>query len=116
MPPSNKRAIRKFIEAGRKHGIDAELVTRRDYAKLAEFDALFIRVTTQVNHYSYRFARRAEREGMVVIDDPLSILRCSNKVYLAELLRRSRIPTPPSVVLAPGGLDAAEQVCGYPWC
>jgi glutathione synthase/RimK-type ligase-like ATP-grasp enzyme len=114
MPPSNKRAIRKFIEAGRKHGIDAELVTRRDYAKLAEFDALFIRVTTQVNHYSYRFARRAEREGMVVIDDPLSILRCSNKVYLAELLRRSRIPTPPSVVLAPGGLDAAEQVCGYP--
>jgi len=114
MPPSNKRAIRKFIEAGKKHGIDAELITRRDYAKLAEFDALFIRVTTQVNHYSYRFARRAEREGMVVIDDPLSILRCSNKVYLAELLRRSRIPTPPSVVLAPGGLDAAEQVCGYP--
>jgi glutathione synthase/RimK-type ligase-like ATP-grasp enzyme len=51
---------------------------------------------------------------MVVIDDPLSILRCSNKVYLAELLRRNRIPTPPSVVLAPGGLDAAEQVCGYP--
>jgi glutathione synthase/RimK-type ligase-like ATP-grasp enzyme len=114
MPPSNRRAIRKFIEAGKRHGIDAELITRRDYAKLAEFDALLIRVTTQVNHYSYRFARRAEREGMVVIDDPLSILRCSNKVYLAELLRRSRIPTPPSVVLAPGGLDAAEQVCGYP--
>jgi glutathione synthase/RimK-type ligase-like ATP-grasp enzyme len=114
MPPSNRRAIRKFIEAGRKLGVDAELITRRDYAKLAEFDALFIRVTTQVNHYSYRFARRAEREGMAVIDDPLSILRCSNKVYLAELLRRSRITTPSSVVLAPGGLDAAEQVCGYP--
>jgi glutathione synthase/RimK-type ligase-like ATP-grasp enzyme len=114
MPPSNRRAIKRFIEAGRKAGIDSELITRRDFAKLAEFDGLFIRVTTQVNHYSYRFARRAEREGMVVIDDPLSILRCSNKVYLAELLRRNRIPTPPSVVLAPGGLDAAEQVCGYP--
>jgi len=114
LPPSNKRALKKFIESGRKFGIDAELITRSDYAKLAEFDALFIRVTTQVNHYSYRFARRAEREGMAVIDDPLSILRCSNKVYLAELLRRSRIATPPSVVLAPGGLDAAEQVCGYP--
>jgi len=35
----------------------------------------------------------------VVIDDPLSILRCSNKVYLAELLRRNRVATPPSVVL-----------------
>jgi glutathione synthase/RimK-type ligase-like ATP-grasp enzyme len=114
LPPSNKRALKKFIESGRKFGIDAELITRSDYAKLAEFDALFIRVTTQVNHYSYRFARRAEREEMVVIDDPLSILRCSNKVYLAEVLRRNRIPTPPSVVLARGGLDAAEQVCGYP--
>jgi glutathione synthase/RimK-type ligase-like ATP-grasp enzyme len=107
MPPSNRRAIRKFIDAGRKLGIDAELITRRDYAKLAEFDGLFIRVTTQVNHYSYRFARRAEREGMVVIDDPLSILRCTNKVYLAELLAKHEVPAPRTVIV---GKDARDQV------
>ena len=31
-------------------------------------------------------ARKAEAEGMVVIDDPVSILRCTNKVFLADLL------------------------------
>ena len=44
--------------------------------------------TTAVAHHTYRLVRRAEAVGMVVIDDPLSILRCTNKVYLAELLSR----------------------------
>jgi glutathione synthase/RimK-type ligase-like ATP-grasp enzyme len=33
---------------------------------------------------------------MVVIDDPLSIIRCTNKVYLNELLVREGIPAPKS--------------------
>lgn len=114
MPPSNKRALRKFVEAGRRQGLDVELITPSDYGRIAEFDALFIRATTSVKHYTYRFARRAEREGMVVMDDPTSILRCSNKVYLAELLRHHRVPTPVSVVLTPDKLDEAERQCGYP--
>ncbi len=114
MPPSNARALHKFIQAGRKIGLDVELITPKHYARLAEFDALFIRATTQVNHYTYRFARRAEREGMVVIDDPLSILRCSNKVYLTELLQRHRIPIPSTVILTATNLDLAEARCGYP--
>ena len=36
-------------------------------------------------------ARRAATDGLVVIDDPESILTCSNKVYLAELLARKKI-------------------------
>ncbi|MGI6301254.1 MAG: RimK family protein [Verrucomicrobiota bacterium] len=114
LPPSNKKAIKKFIEYGRNHGLDVELITQRDFARLSEFDALFIRTTTQVNQFSYRFARRAEREGMVVIDDPLSILRCTNKVYLAELLNQHKINTPATVILTEDNLDQAEEICGYP--
>ncbi|MGF1547138.1 MAG: RimK family protein [Thiotrichales bacterium] len=114
MPPSNARALSKFIQAGRKIGLDVELITPKHFGRLLEFDALFIRATTQVNHYTYRFARRAEREGMVVIDDPLSILRCSNKVYLAELLQRHRVPIPTTVILTPRNLDVAEARCRYP--
>jgi glutathione synthase/RimK-type ligase-like ATP-grasp enzyme len=114
LPPSNKKAIKKFIEHGRNHGLDVELITRKDFSRLNEFDALFIRTTTQVNQYSYRFARRAEREGLIVIDDPLSILRCTNKVYLAELLKQHRIDTPATVILTSENLDQAEEICGYP--
>ena len=43
-------------------------------------------------------ARKAAAEGLVVIDDPESILRCSNKVYLAEVLARHKIPAPRTVI------------------
>jgi len=114
LPPSNPRALKAFIKAGRKLGINVELIERRDYARLAEYDALFIRDTTRISHYTYRFAKRAESEGMVVIDDPSSILRCTNKVYLAELLRANNITTPKSVILGRRDLEATEQSIGYP--
>ncbi|MCB1722625.1 MAG: RimK family protein [Chromatiaceae bacterium] len=114
LAPSDRRALANFIRAARAEGIDAELITARDFGRLAEFDALFIRETTNVNHYTYRFARRAASEGMPVIDDPDSILRCTNKIYLAELLARHKIATPASVILGPDELDRAEQQLAYP--
>jgi glutathione synthase/RimK-type ligase-like ATP-grasp enzyme len=83
-----------MIKAAASVGINARLITHQDAARLLEFDALFIRETTAVNHHTYRLARRAQHEGLVVIDDPLSILRCTNKVFLAELLQKNKISTP----------------------
>ncbi|MBU4306145.1 MAG: RimK family protein [Candidatus Omnitrophica bacterium] len=113
-PPSNKRAIQNFIEAARELGFYTELITKDDYSRLAEFDALFIRETTFVNHYTYRFSRRAYAEGLVVIDDPLSILRCTNKVYLAELLARARVPTPKTLVVHKDKIGMIEKELGVP--
>jgi len=36
---------------------------------------------------------------MVVVDDPLSIIRCTNKVYLNELLEKEGIPSPKSELI-----------------
>jgi len=99
LPPSNKKAIKKFIEAGEKLGFRVECISKDDYIKLPNYDALFIRETTSVNHHTYRFARHAVAEGLVVIDDPDSIIRCANKVYLAEILARGRVPRPKTVIL-----------------
>ncbi len=99
LPPSNKRAIRKFARAGEKLGIDVDIIGKKDFPRLAEYDALFIRETTNIDHYTYRFSKKAEAEGMVVIDDPDSIVKCTNKVYLTELLSANRIPTPKTAVL-----------------
>ncbi|MEJ2367047.1 MAG: RimK-like ATPgrasp N-terminal domain-containing protein [Acidobacteriota bacterium] len=99
LPPSNRRALQKFVRVGEKMGIGVDLIERKDYAKLAEYDGLFIRETTQIEHHTFRFAKKAEYEGLVVIDDPDSIMKCTNKVYLDELLKTHRIATPRTRVL-----------------
>jgi glutathione synthase/RimK-type ligase-like ATP-grasp enzyme len=98
--PSDKEALRRFARAGRQVGFNVEFLDRDDYGRIAEFDALFIRETTNVNHHTYRFASRARAEGLVVMDDPESIIRCTNKVYLVELARRLDIPVPPTRIVA----------------
>src|SRR5205814_9584761 len=47
-PPSNRKAIQQFIEVGESLGFAMELITKDDYKRLSEFDALFIRETTSV--------------------------------------------------------------------
>jgi glutathione synthase/RimK-type ligase-like ATP-grasp enzyme len=105
-PPSDSRALRRFVRAAEAVGFGVELITREDYGRLAEFDALFIRETTGVNHHTYRFARKAAAEGLVVIDDPESILKCTNKVFLAELLEHNRIAAPRTLIVHRGNKDA----------
>ncbi|GIW71778.1 MAG: ribosomal protein S6 modification protein [Planctomycetota bacterium] len=113
-PPSQPRTLQKFVRVARRFGIAAELITRDDFGRLAEYDALFIRATTAVNHYTFRFAQRAQASGLVVVDDPRSIIRCSNKVYLAELLRRHRIPTPETLIVYRDNLDQVGPALGFP--
>jgi glutathione synthase/RimK-type ligase-like ATP-grasp enzyme len=98
-PPSDTKAMKLFTKAAESMGFGVELITKDDSNRLSEFDGLFIRETTNVDHHTYRMARKAMAEGLVVIDDPVSILRCSNKVYLAELLTRYKVPTPGTLIL-----------------
>lgn len=113
-PPSCKRSIRKFVKAAISVGFSVELITREDYGRIAEFDALFIRETTSVNHHTYRFARRAAAEGLVVIDDPESILKCTNKVFLAELLQTNKIRAPQSMIVDKGNATEIGATLGFP--
>lgn len=99
MPPSNSRALKHFVTAGRELDIEVDPITKHDYPRLAEYDGLFIRETTAPDNHTYRFSHKAEREGMVVIDDPTSILRCTNKIYLNDLLRSKKLAVPRSEVL-----------------
>lgn len=113
-PPSNHRALRKFEKAALALGLAPRLITRADFGRLAEFDALFIRDTTFAAHYTYRFSRRAQAEGLVVIDDPDSILKCNNKVYVAELLARHKLPSPRTLVVHKHNVDRIVPELGLP--
>lgn len=97
--PSNREALANFQRVGKTMGFYVELITKLDFNSLLEFDALFIRETTAVNSHTYRFAEKAAREGLAVIDDPMSILRCCNKVYLQEMFAKHKIPAPKGAFL-----------------
>jgi glutathione synthase/RimK-type ligase-like ATP-grasp enzyme len=112
--PSDDRAVKRFVRAGEKVGMDVTIIDREDYGRIAEFDALFIRETTAVNHHTYRFARRAEAEGMIVIDDPRSIVRCTNKVYQAELFDKHEIQCPKTIVVHRENARHIGSVLGFP--
>lgn len=113
-PPSNKKAIKKFVTAAESEGFCCELINKDDINRIAEFDALFIRETTSVNHHTYRFSRRAFAEGLIVLDDPISIVKCTNKVYLAELLNKAKLPTPKTIVVHKYNKDSFASELGYP--
>ena len=113
-PASNAKALQKFEKAAQSLGMHVEFITKADYGRLTEFDALFIRDTTFVNHYTYRFSRRAAAEGLVVIDDPDSILKCNNKVYLAEILARHRIPAPKTLLVHRDNVNQIIPTLGLP--
>lgn len=99
-PPSGKTALNRFKLAAEKIGFYTEFITKDDYQRVSQFDALFIRATTNVNDYTYKFSRYAYSEGLVVIDDPWSILKCSNKLYFHEAMRSEGVSTPKTVVVS----------------
>lgn len=112
--PSDPAALDRLDRAARAAGIATVRITRNDQGRLPEFDGLFIRATTAVNHYTYRFACRAAAEGLVVIDDPLSIIRCTNKVYLKELLERQGIRQLRTELIHRDGDIRGLEALGYP--
>jgi len=119
LPPSNIEALDRFIKAGKALRMDIELIQARDYQRISEFDALFLRETTSLNDHTFRFARKAEAEGLPVIDDSKSVLRCTNKVYLWERLKKHNLATPKTVALNRVHFDdavlaVAEGQLGYP--
>lgn len=118
LPPSNEKAIKKFIKAGKSISVDVETITPNEYMRIPEFDALFIRETTAIDHHTYRFAKMAETEGLVVIDDPASILKCTNKIFLSTLFEKNHVPAPRTVILRQNKqaqqLEQAVETLGFP--
>jgi glutathione synthase/RimK-type ligase-like ATP-grasp enzyme len=115
LPPSSVDSLKHFARIAEKLSVDIEPITRRQLDELAEYDGLFIRETTSIDNHTYRFARRAWQEGMPVIDDPMSMIRCTNKVFLMELLGSNQVPMPQTLMLAENAdLSRAMDELGLP--
>jgi len=113
-PPSDERAMRRFVQAAEKLGLRATRITDDDYGRIGEFDALFIRETTGVDRRCYQFSQRAAALGLIVIDDPESIVRCTNKVFLAESAQRCGILTPQTHIVHRDNVELLAEELAYP--
>jgi glutathione synthase/RimK-type ligase-like ATP-grasp enzyme len=110
--PSNEEALQRFLKAAPLVGLEAELIGPEALERLPEFDALFNRAAPE--GVIYEFVRRAESLGMPVVDDPESILKCGNKVYMQELLDRHRIATPRTLIVHRGNVSEIVPTLGLP--
>ncbi|HAW51084.1 MAG TPA: RimK family alpha-L-glutamate ligase [Flavobacteriales bacterium] len=113
-PPSNKKALEKFIAVADKLKIDAEIISPKDFNRLPAFDALFIRMNTHVRNESYRFSRKSQSLGIALVDYPDSILKCSNKVFMTEAMIAANIPTPKCYIFQKDSKDLALESIGLP--
>jgi glutathione synthase/RimK-type ligase-like ATP-grasp enzyme len=115
--PSDPQAIKRFVKAASKVGIHAELVRSEHLKHVSRYDALFIRETTSIDHPTYRLSRKGEMEGLVVMDDSTSIMRCCNKIFLHDAFSYNGVNAPSTMVVSastPEELDRIEANFDYP--
>ena len=110
--PSNEEALQRLVKAAPLVGLEAELITPEALERLPEFDALFNRAGPE--GVIYEFLRRADSLGMPVVDDPESVLKCGNKVFMQELLNRHHIATPKTLIVHRGNVDEIIPTLGLP--
>src|SRR5574341_1516901 len=91
---SERNALSKFKSAAESMGHDFQFIFKEDIPRVSDYDALFIRATTDPSNSAYVVSRLAEESGLKVIDDPHSIRTCSNKVILHDLFQKNNIPSP----------------------
>ncbi|MGQ0561049.1 MAG: glutamate-cysteine ligase family protein [Gemmatimonadota bacterium] len=97
--PSSAETIDRLERVAARMNVHVARIGLNDLRRLSEYDALFVRAHTGVTHTAFQFALRAEALGMPVIDTTAATIRCTNKVYLEELLRRAGIPTPETRII-----------------
>ena len=114
LAPSDEDAIERFERVAARRGVLFETIGLSDIGRLPEFDALLIRTVTAVGHPSFNFAQTAETLGIPVIDDPSSILKCSNKIFLYELFRKHGLPMPETAVLSRKSYREDVAPLGFP--
>jgi glutathione synthase/RimK-type ligase-like ATP-grasp enzyme/gamma-glutamyl:cysteine ligase YbdK (ATP-grasp superfamily) len=114
--PSSPETIDRLERVASRMNVFAHRIGVGDLDRLGEYDALFIRSLTGVSEPAFAFALRAEALDMPVVDDSQSIIRCSNKVFLHELLAREGVPTPRTLVLtARTPWQEVEEGLGLPF-
>ena len=112
---SSLRSVEDLAGSAALHGLQVCRLGATQLDELDGLDGLLIRdLAIPVNH-TYHFARRAAELGIPVLDDPVSIVGCSDKVFVHERLARHGVATPRTLVMTPDiSMEEAAARLGLP--
>jgi glutathione synthase/RimK-type ligase-like ATP-grasp enzyme len=115
---SERNALARFKSTAEAMGHAFEFIYKEHISQINEYDALFIRATTDPGNAAYIVSRLAEQNGLKVIDDPHSIRTCSNKAILHDIFLKNKIPSPRSLLFmgdySREALDTVFTTLGFP--
>ena len=72
---------------------------RERISNIPNYDAMFIRATTDPLFTAYVVSKTAWELGLEVVDDPQSIQICGNKIHLYDLFQKHGVPHIPTLFL-----------------
>ncbi len=101
-------AMQTYVAQAPAHGHTAEILDVHDVARLPEFDAVFLRLDTNVLGLPFAVSRSAWKLGLRVVDDPRSMVTCMNKAHVQQLLEHHGVPTPDTVLLTKEGRESLD--------
>ena len=96
---AEETALQNFKLAAEKAGQEFSFLFREDISKISNYDAVFIRATTDPLNTAHVVSKTAWTLGLKVIDDPESIQICANKIHQYALLEKFGVPHIPTVFL-----------------
>lgn len=99
-PPSDLKTLEYFKEYARTFDFEVIIIGPKDFHRLKEFDGLFLRTAGDRGTVPYQFACYALQEGLPVIDDPQSIVCCTDKILMQGLMASRSVPLPKSEIVS----------------
>jgi glutathione synthase/RimK-type ligase-like ATP-grasp enzyme len=98
--PREEGALQNFRKAAEDSGNHFSFLFRENINDIPNYDAVFIRATTDPLFTSYIVSKTAHEYGLRVIDDPVSIKICANKIHQYELFEKYDVPRIPTMFLS----------------
>ena len=97
--PREECALQNFKRAAEESGHKFSFLFRENIEDIPNYDAVFIRATTDPLFTSYIVSKTAWELGLKVVDDPESIKICGNKIHQYALFEKYNVPRIPTVFL-----------------
>lgn len=101
-------AVVKCRDVAESMGHTVEFIFPVDIKKIPKLDALFIRANTDPMNATYVAARMAQMYNVPVIDDPMSIRICADKINMYMHLMKDNVSMPQTRFLKKKELDEQE--------
>jgi glutathione synthase/RimK-type ligase-like ATP-grasp enzyme len=97
--PREEGALQNFKLAAEEQDHEFRFMFREDISDIPNYNAVFIRATTDPLFTSYIVSKTAWELGLKVIDDPESIKICANKIHQYALFEKYNVPRIPTMFL-----------------